>query len=330
MLLSDCIADYLRHIQFERGLTTKTVKGYQAWLHNFESWMTANGYPEPHLCDFTAPVLKRYFYHMAGRGLRPRTLWSVFHPLRGLGEYLMAQTALTENPAKTITLPKKDAAIRKTVSDPEITLLLEACDRIRGAKNISLSRAVLSVLVFCGLRRQELLDLKVGDINLEDRSLLVRSGKGQKSRMVFLCNDAIDALRDWLAMRRKDTNHDWLWAYDRNRRLHDNGLRNIVEDLKAAAGLAHKSEIVPHALRHACATRLLRQGADLKSISTWLGHTMLQTTAQYLHTNEEQLRAIAALTALPQSREDKPVRNQNERAQAPRRLHREERGKLRG
>lgn len=317
MLLSDCIEDYLRHIQHERGLSKKTVKGYQAYLHHFHAWLQANGYPEPRLTDFTLPVLKRYYYHQAGKGLRPRTLWTVVHPLRGMGEYLLSQGAIPENPAKQLVLPKKDAAIRLTVTDEEIGLLLQACERQRTPRQTALARAILAVFVYCGLRRQECLDLKTGDVNLHEHSLLVRCGKGSKSRRVFLCEPARHALAEWLAIRQKDTYHDWLWAYDRSRRLHDNGLRALIETLKANAGLRDHANICPHSLRHACATRLLRHGANLRDIQTWLGHSQLTTTAQYLHSSEEQLRNLAHLTELPtrQPQDDSKVIDLRQRQQ---------------
>jgi site-specific recombinase XerD len=326
MLLTDAIQDYLRHIAQERGLARKTVKGYQAWLHNLHGWMQANGCPEPYLTDFNLPTLKRYYYHMAGKGYRPRTLWSVLHPLRGLGAFLVANGALAENPAMQVVLPKKDAAVRLVTTDAEIALLLDACERQRTPKQIALSRAILAVFVYCGLRRQECLDLKVGDVTLAEKSLPVRSGKGGKSRRVFLCTPALDALAEWLAVRQKDTNHDWLWAYDRSRRLHDNGLRALMETLKANAGLRDHANICPHSLRHACATRLLRNGANLKDIQTWLGHSQLTTTAQYLHSNEEQLRNVAELTALrtqkTQEEADGNVIRMPKRAAERRRLRR--------
>jgi site-specific recombinase XerD len=235
---------------------------------------------------------------MCERGKRPRTVRSAFNPIRGLGEYLVQQGVLTENPSLKVTMPKKDAAIRRVVTDEEVTQLLEACERQRSDKQVALSRALLSVLVYGGLRRQELLDLHLSDVNLEEGSILVRSGKGSKSRKVFVYRECRDAVREWLNFRPAQTDHDYLWAYDRTRRISEDGLREVVETVKAIAGLRSHKDIVPHSLRHNCATRLMKNGADVRSIQAFLGHSSINTTQMYLHVSEEQLRGIADLGAL--------------------------------
>ena len=111
--------------------------------------------------------------------------------------------ALTENPAAKITLPKLDAATRLVVTDAEVSALLDACERQRTVRQIALCRAVLSSMIYGGLRRGEVYSLRVWDVNLLEKSLLVRNGKGGKSRKIYVCADAVNALREWLAVRGK-------------------------------------------------------------------------------------------------------------------------------
>src|SRR5438105_1162608 len=130
MTLQDATADYIRYIRYERGLAQTTVEGYTSWLHHYEKWLKENGYPCPLIDAFNVAVLRRYFYALASRGIRPRTLRSAFHPLRGLGAFLIKTGVLAKNPAHDITLPQKDAAVRKLVSDEEVIKLLDGCDRL--------------------------------------------------------------------------------------------------------------------------------------------------------------------------------------------------------
>ena len=161
----------------------------------------------------------------------------------------------------------------------------------------------MSVLCYGCLRRSELCDLRESDVDLADKSLLIRSGKGRKSRRVFVCADAVTALREWLALREADCKADWLFMYDRSRRLHYAGIASLIETLKATAGLRDNEAVKPHGLRHWGATNLLRNGANLRDVQAFLGHSDLTTTARYLHSSEEQLRGIAELTALrPQAK----------------------------
>jgi|SRR5579884_628195 len=298
MKLFDAFQDYFRFIQHEQGVTQATLETYKSWLRHFYRWLEANGYPEPTLDAFSTTTLRRFLYDISGRGYRPRTIRGIFHPLRRFGAFLMAQGVLTENPVSALTMPKKDAAQRLTVSDEEIRQLLDACERQHNPRQVALSRAVLAVFVYAGLRRTELCDLKVGDVDLREKSITVRSGKGRKSRRVFLCADAVDALSAWLTVREKDCQVDYLFMFDRKRRIHEVGLKNMLEQIKAIAGLAGKENIKPHSLRHACATRLLRAGANLRDIQAFLGHSSLQITSIYLHSDEHQLRNIAHLSAL--------------------------------
>jgi site-specific recombinase XerD len=96
--------------------------------------------------------------------------------------------------------------------------------------------------------------------------------------------------------------------------MHDNGLHNLIEALKATAGLRDHANILPHSLRHACATRLMRNGADIRSIQAFLGHSQMTTTAQYLHTDEERLRDISELASMKPktTRSEPPTRETQE------------------
>ncbi|HZP83844.1 MAG TPA: site-specific integrase [Chthonomonadaceae bacterium] len=117
LLLNGVIEDYLSALRCEQGAALTTFRTYRAHLHHFHDWLTQNGYPEPAVSDFTVPVCRRFLYYLAGKNLRPRSVRSYFHALRGVGAFLVEQGALTENPAKAVNMPKKDAALRKTVTD---------------------------------------------------------------------------------------------------------------------------------------------------------------------------------------------------------------------
>ncbi len=299
MKFSDAATDYLGHIRHERGLAKTTCLHYQSWLRAYTAWLASTGYPDASLDDaLTLPVLRRYQYHKAKEGVRPRTMLSAFHALRGLCDFLVTNGLLDSNPAKQLIMPKKDAAIRLTVCDAEIVALFAASERQRTPRQVALSRAVLSILCYGGLRRSEVCDLCLEDVNLADKSLLVRAGKGNKSRKVYICSDAVQALREWQAVRESDCQGTWLLMLDRRRRVHYQGIATMIEMLKATAGLRDNDAIKPHGLRHWCATNLLRNGANLRDVQAFLGHTDLQTTARYLHSSEEQLRSISELTSL--------------------------------
>src|SRR5438034_735441 len=153
-------------------------------------------------------------------------------------------------------------------------------------------------MIFCGLRRSELLNLCVADINLEMGTLLVRHGKGEKSRRLPLNDRAKGILVRWLAVR-PNCDQPYLFTVDYSRRLAENGLKVVFDNVKAIAGYKGTAmHVACHTIRHAVATRLLRNGADLATIQHFLGHAQIGTTSVYLHTHEEDVLKTGPLTNL--------------------------------
>lgn len=303
MTLLESIEDYLRYIKHEQGVSKTTYKSYHAYLGAFVRFLTENGYPAPSLTDFNPATVKRFYYSITGNGLRPRSLYGYIIPLRSFGNYLVDHKVITDSPAHTIRLPKKDAAIRQETSEDECAALLEFVERQRNPSKVAFQRAVMATLIYTGLRRAEVCDLLLADVTLSETGswILVRCGKGSKSRKVPLCTEAQDALREWVAVRPTDAAHPYLFSIGKRRRMYFQGIRSVVEEVKALAGFSDRSHISPHSIRHLCASRLMRQGASLHEVMTWLGHSQISTTQRYLHTSQEDLHNIAHL-ASPQAR----------------------------
>lgn len=311
------IAAYIEYLEHEQHASKATRYGYAAYLRRFNRFLVERHQRDLVVSEVATDDVRAYLYFLSRQGLRPRTLRGALYPVRGLFGLAVDRGYRTDNPARAVKLPKKDAAIRETVSDEELEQLLAGCERepdpVRGA----MLKALLSVLIYGGVRRQELLDLHIGDVDVQDKRLLVRSGKGAKSRSLYLCQDCIDALRAWLAVRPR-ARHDYLFLVDSRRRLGEVGLGTLIDEAKALADLRDHGNIKPHAMRHAAATRLLRNGADLRSIQHFLGHSCLQTTAVYLHTDEQQLQRISELGAFqPTQSSESPRRSRRHQVSSP-------------
>lgn len=311
LTFADAMLRYLEYLEHEQGASRTTCAGYQSGLRRFARFLAGRQTAEPLLTDVSADDVRSYLYSLSRRGLRPRTLRGAIYPLRGLFGLAVTRGWRPDDPARAVKLPKKDAAVRETVSDEELEQLLAACEREPAVVRRTMLKAVLAGLIYTGLRRQELLDLQVADLDLKERKLLVRCGKGSKSRTVYLCQPCVEVMREWLSIRPK-AKHPYLFLTDVGRRLGEEGLRHLVETAKSLADLRDHENIKPHSIRHAAATRLLRNGADLRSIQQFLGHSHLQTTAIYLHTDERQLQRISELAAFdeatPKGQPPKPTR----------------------
>jgi site-specific recombinase XerD len=316
MRFSEAIDDYRTAARHELAHSRATYYSYVAILKQFARWLEANGHPDPPVREITPQLLRRYHFWVVGQNLRPRTIRGKLNALRALFGYLTAQGVIAENPALVIKLPRLDAAERLLVSDDDLQRLLEAAERQRTDFRCVRDRALLSVLIFGALRRSELLALKVADVNLHDQVLVVQQGKGRKSRAIPLCDEALSALRDWLAIRQSlSCRHASLFVGEGRRPVGEQGLARMLEEIKAIAGMRGDRRVLPHSIRHAAATRLLRNGADLKSIQTWLGHTDLKTTAIYLHSDEQQIRAVADLAGF--RRKPESPSDDNRAAESP-------------
>jgi len=315
MLLADVIEDYLAYCRVEKGLTVKTCKSYTSMSRLYVKWLKSTGYVEPTLDDFNPTTLKKYLYYVSGTlKYRPRSIRGCFFPLRGLGEYLKEMGVFMENPAHSVKMPKLDAATRELLSDVEVRQLFDACDRVHDSYRAVLAKGLLSVFIFGGLRRQEALDLKVGDLNFDERCIIVRQGKGMNSRTIYPHPDCLVALRDLLSVRPAACRHEWLFAYSAARRVAHTALHTILKEITAISGIG--KPIVPHTLRHNCATRLLRNGADMESLRVFLGHSLLSTTAVYVHSDVTRQREIAAFGSL--RKDFQPKRNPTaDRREAP-------------
>ena len=154
--------------------------------------------------------------------------------------------------------------------------------------------AVMATFVYTGVRRGELLNLKVGDADLGTRTLRIVRGKGKKTRIIPMVDELKQAFSDWLECRRS-RRHDYLFTTNRGNRIYPTRLQIIWKNTLNRSGI-NRSGVSMHTLRHSFATLLLQTGnADLVSIQHLLGHSRLDTTAIYLHVGAQQLReAIAA------------------------------------
>ncbi len=162
--------------------------------------------------------------------------------------------------------------------------------------------ALMAVAIFTDVRREELINLRLGDVDLEDGLLRV-NGKGGKWRTVPLAEEARTAVADWLEMRSSDCQHNFLFTTTRRNRIHPFRMQRIWSSIYERTGI-DRDGISLHSLRHSCATLLLNSGTcDIFQIQQLLGHSRLDTTAIYLHLEPRDLQAAMAVHPLGKSSE---------------------------
>ena len=174
------------------------------------------------------------------------------------------------------------------LSAQECAALLVAAERQGSVLLAFRDKAALATLIFSGVRRGELLNLRVRSVDLGDEKLVVEKGKGNKTRVLPLVPRLHQALADWLELR-PACEHDFLFTTQWGARMSKRGLTSALRGARIT-----KPAITLHSLRHSFACLLLQNGCDLFSLSKMLGHTRLDTTAVYLQATVEHLRSALA------------------------------------
>jgi len=177
-----------------------------------------------------------------------------------------------------IKVPKKDKALPEVLTKDEVKKLIGSTDNTK-------SRLIISLLYSSGLRVSELVNLKVGDLNLDENTGWVRKGKGSKDRLFALSQSLCQELKNYLEGRENS------YIFSKNKPLTTRNIQKIIKGTKERAGIGKK--VTPHTLRHSFATHLLEQGTDIRIIQQMLGHSSLSTTQLYTHISSEQIKKVA-------------------------------------
>lgn len=186
------------------------------------------------------------------------------------------------------------------LSAQEARRVLAASERHSNARLAFRNRAIISLFVFCGLRRAELVGLEVDDVDLRSRWVRARKGKGGKGRSVPLLPEAAEAVADWLELR-PEVDHDALFVGIHGQRLKVGGVAKVFRAAADRAGVDREG-VTLHTLRHTFASLLLQEGCDLIAIQELLGHADLSSTAIYLHMDASHLQGAVARHPLSGSR----------------------------
>lgn len=277
---------YVRYLRLERNLSPNTIEAYRNDLAHLEAFMMRNNLK---LENVTLEQLHTFAASLHENGITPRSQARVLSGVRSFFRFLVLDGVVESDPTELLEWPSLPEHLPVVLTLEEIDRIEDSIDlsKAEGARN----RAIIEVLFSCGLRVSELVNMKLSDLYLEDRVLLVR-GKGNKERLVPVSNKAIADLKRWFfdrnLMKIKPGEDDYVFLNRRGAHLTRTMILIMVKRQAEEAGI--KKTISPHTFRHSFATALLQGGADLRSIQAMLGHEKIDTTLVYTHISNEQLR----------------------------------------
>jgi integrase/recombinase XerD len=286
---SESIDAYVTYLRDVRRMSGNTVESYARDLSALAGFAETHGRSVEAL---ERRDLEAFVRSLMSSGLAPRSVARSVACLRGFYKFLALEKKLERSPADDLQPPKAWPALPKYLDVEEVDRLLAQPDPAspRGLRD----KALIEVLYATGLRVSELVELKAGDLNLDD-GYLTCTGKGDKQRIVPLGHEAAEWVRRYIREGRpqltgKRPSTQRLFVNARGGPLSRVGFWKVLKEYGIKAGISR--DISPHVLRHSFATHLLDRGADLRMIQVMLGHADLSTTQIYTHVLEARLRTV--------------------------------------
>lgn len=291
------IETFLEMLAAERGAALNTLESYRRDLEDFAEFLGSTRVSDADQDDVSA-----YLSDLTARGFAASSQARRLSALRQFFKFLFAEGRRKDEPTRILSAPKKRQALPKVLSVAEVDRLIEAArfDAVQvhetPGRQLRASRlyTLLEVLYASGLRVSELVALPVRAA-LRDARLIEIRGKGGKERLVPLSPRAQEAMRAYVALRKAEdafAESPWLFpSYSESGHFTRQAFARDLKALAVGVGL-QADQVSPHVLRHAFASHLLQNGADLRVVQQLLGHADISTTQIYTHVLDERLRDL--------------------------------------
>jgi integrase/recombinase XerD len=295
---------FLDMLAAEQGAGDNTLDAYRRDLTDFSEFLSRKGQ------NFTGAgtdVLRDYLADLDTRGFKSSSVARRLSAMRHLFRFLLNERIRSDDPAAILSGPKRGRGLPKVLSIGDVDRMLTRAKELTEAENASPQQRLRAMRLYCllevlyatGLRVSELVALPLSASRRDARMIVVR-GKGNKERLVPLNEASRQAMADYLAAmealkpenKKNAAPSKWLFpSFGESGHLTRQHFARDLKELAAASGLAPRL-VSPHVLRHAFASHLLHNGADLRIVQTLLGHTDISTTQIYTHVVEERLKSL--------------------------------------
>jgi len=281
---------FIDHLWLEDGLAKNTLESYRLDLTSFSLWLTKQN---KQLLTVDQADIQQYLAVKFPQS-KARSISRLIASLRRFYRYLMRDNKISLDPTIQIQSPKLPRSLPKSLNEDEVLALLDApnLNESTGLRD----RAMLELLYACGLRVSELVGVKVTEVSLSDGVVRV-TGKGSKTRLVPMGEEAVDWISRYLSEARQDILQkrlcDALFVTNRGDAMTRQAFWYLIKRYALLAGI--NKPMSPHVLRHAFATHLLNHGADLRVVQMLLGHADISTTQIYTHVARERLKQLHSM-----------------------------------
>lgn len=290
---------YLQAITVKKYADTTIIRR-ENMLRKFIAWCDNNELDSPQaIGKADISRYQRYLHYTTqqnGEPLQASTQGRYLSGVKHFFSWLSKENHILFNPSADIELPKDAVRLPSVLSEADIARVMQQpnVDDIYGLRD----RAILEVLYSTGMRRKECCQLTLADINVSTHTVMIRKGKGNKDRLLPLGEHAAKWLQTYLQDARtgliRDLKEKTVFLNNRGNQYRDTKLGDCVKKYLTKAGITLTGSC--HLLRHAMATHMLENGADIRYLQAMLGHSNLQTTEIYTHVSIKQLQAVHGAT----------------------------------
>ncbi|WP_441238995.1 site-specific tyrosine recombinase XerD [Bradyrhizobium sp. 930_D9_N1_4] len=296
---------FLDMLAAEQGAGPNTLDAYRRDLTDFSEFLGRVGHT---FADAGTQTLRDYLADLDTRGFKSTSVARRLSAMRHLYRFLLNERIRAEDPAAILSGPKRGRGLPKVLSIADVDRMLRRAKELSEAEDASAAKRLRALRLYCllevlyatGLRVSELVALPRTAAKRDARMIVVR-GKGNKERLVPLNEASRQAMADYLGAteaakteKKKDSlaASKWLFpSFGESGHLTRQHFARDLKELAVASGLQARL-VSPHVLRHAFASHLLHNGADLRIVQTLLGHTDISTTQIYTHVVEERLKSL--------------------------------------
>ena len=287
--LSEAFEEFINYATLERCLEPTTIRWYQTRTKRLFKYLRYKVLPLT-VDTLTTEVLRDFFIDHRHQGNSSRNILNCMQAIKAFCTFLVKREYLNTNPFNKLEKPKIKRTLPTFLDEDESRELLQACINMKTMYKSRRSRdiAIIAMFLFTGVRRKELLNLKLRDLNLTQG--YIRVSAKNKERLIPLNETALDFLKDYLKVRPNRTVDNIFVSTNRkDSPLTEQGLADVFRELKQR--VKFKKKLSPQILRHTFCTLMLRNGVNLRDIQLLAGHSDISTTAKfYLGCDDKQLK----------------------------------------
>lgn len=287
-LNNDYLDNFLDSIWAEQGLSKNTLVSYE---HDIKSFLVFLDHNKIDLLSTQYSDISSFISMRFSKGISSRSNMRLISSLKKFFLYLLNHNFIKKNPTENIESPRNIKSLPHTID-------IDSVDKLLNAPNIktrfgSRDKAMLEILYACGLRVSELVTLKLSQVAMESNFLRVM-GKGKKERIIPINDYALSFLSAYLKDYRSsfinNSKTDSLFLSNRGKEMTRHSFWHILKKYATQVGI--QEHLSPHTLRHAFATHMINNGADLRVVQLLLGHSDLSTTQLYTHIAKNELKEL--------------------------------------